>query len=66
MNWEFVIKAILGILGAALIASGFVMYRKGVRTSVRAFGAAGIAAGIVMWAIIILTTTCTTTVSAMR
>jgi len=43
------------VLGAALIAGGIVAYRGSRRTGVRAFSAAGIAAGIVMWAIVVIT-----------
>ena len=53
---EFIIIATLGILGAALIAGGIVMYRKSESTHGRAFGAAAIAAGVVMWVIIIIVT----------
>jgi hypothetical protein len=53
---EFLIIAILGILGAALIAGGIVMYRKSESTNGRAFGAAAIAAGVVMLVIIIIVT----------
>jgi Ca2+/H+ antiporter len=53
---EFIIIALLGILGAALIAGGIVMYRKSESTNGRAFGAAAIAAGVVMWVIIIIVT----------
>ena len=53
---DFVIIAILGILGAALIAGGIVLYRRSARTSLRAFGAAAIAAGAVMWLVILLIT----------
>ncbi len=56
MEWHFIIMSILGILGAALAAGGIVTYRAGARVSVRAFGAASIAAGIVMWTIILFTT----------
>ena len=45
---------ILIVLGAALIAGGIVAYRGSRRTGVRAFSAAGIAAGIVMWAIVVM------------
>ena len=55
MNWDAIIWMILGILGAALIAGGVVAYRKGRGTGVRSFGAAAIAAGAVMWAIVIVT-----------
>ena len=54
MNWEFVIIAIFGIAGAALIVGGIVAYRRSARTKVRAFSAAAVAAGVVMWAIIAL------------
>jgi hypothetical protein len=53
---EFIIIATLGILGAALIAGGIVMYRKSESTNGRAFGAAAIAAGVVMWVIIVIVT----------
>jgi hypothetical protein len=52
----FAILAIIGILGVALIAGGIVLYRGGARASVRAFGAASVAAGTVMWAIILVST----------
>ncbi len=53
---DFLVIAILGILGAALIAGGIVTYRGSTRTGVRALGAAAIAAGVVMWALILLIT----------
>jgi len=52
---EFRIIAILGILGAALIAGGIVTYRGSRRVGFRALGAALIAAGAVMWILIIMT-----------
>ena len=55
MDWGAVIWIILGVLGAALIAGGIVAYRGSRRTGVRAFSAAGIAAGVVMWAIVVIT-----------
>ena len=55
MDWGTVIWIILGVLGAALIAGGIVAYRGSRRTGVRAFSAAGIAAGVVMWAIVVIT-----------
>jgi len=55
MEWGNVIWLILSILGAALIAGGIVAYRGSRRTRVRSFGAAAIAAGVVMWAIILVT-----------
>jgi len=55
MDWGTIIWMILGILGAALIAGGTVAYRGSARTGVRAFAAAAIAAGVVMWAILLFT-----------
>jgi hypothetical protein len=51
----FVIIAILGILGAALIVGGIVGYRKSVSPGIKTLAAASIAAGVVMWALILLT-----------
>ena len=45
---EYIIAAILGILGAALIAGGIVGYRKGESTRTKAISAAAIAAGVIM------------------
>ena len=56
MNWDAVMMLILAILGGALIAGGIVLYRGSPRVSVRAFSAAAVAAGVVMWAIILLIT----------
>lgn len=56
MEWHFVIMAILGILGAALVAGGIVTNRRSARVSARASGAAAVAAGAVMWAITLFTT----------
>jgi hypothetical protein len=55
VDWGSVIQLILAILGAALIAGGIVAYRGSQKTGVQAFGAAAIAAGVVMWAILVLT-----------
>jgi hypothetical protein len=52
----FVILAIICVLGAALIAGGIVLYRGGARASARAFGAASVAAGAVIWAIVLVST----------
>ena len=52
----FVIIAILGILGAALIVGGIVGYRQSVRPGIKTLAAASIAAGVVMWALILFTT----------
>jgi hypothetical protein len=53
---SFVIIAVLGILGAALIVGGIVGYRKSVRTGIKTLAAASIASGVVMWALILVTT----------
>ena len=53
---EFLIIALMAILGAALIVGGFVAYRRSEVTSVKSVSAGSIAAGIVMWAIIVLVT----------
>ena len=50
----FIILAIIGVLGAAGIAGGIALYRWGDRPSVRAFGAASVAAGTVMWALVLV------------
>ena len=55
MDWGFVVLITLAISGAALIVGGIIAFRGSSRTGVRAFGAAGAAAGIVMWAIVLLT-----------
>ena len=55
MNWEFVVPLTLAILGAALIIGGIVAYRGSTRTGVRSFGASAVAAGVVMWAVVLFT-----------
>ena len=55
MDWGFVIQIILGILGAAFIVGGIVAYRGSARTGVRAFAAAAVAAGVVMWTVVLIT-----------
>ena len=55
MDWGFIFQAVLAIFGAALIAGGIVGYRGSVRTAVRSFAAAGIASGVVMLAIVVMT-----------
>jgi hypothetical protein len=51
-----IIMVILGILGPGLIAGGIVMYRKSTRAGFRALGAAFIASGAAMLAIILFST----------
>ena len=55
MNWDAVIWMILSILGAALIVGGIVGYRRSHKTGARTFSAAAIAAGVVMWIIVLVT-----------
>jgi hypothetical protein len=55
MDWGTVIWIICSIFGAALIAGGIIAYRGSQRTEVRAFGAAAIASGLVMWVIVLVT-----------
>jgi hypothetical protein len=50
-----VIWLILAILGAASIVGGIVAYRGSTTVGVRTFGGALVAAGVVMWAVILLT-----------
>ena len=47
---------LLGALSAALIAGGIVFYRGSTKTGVRALGAAAVAAGVAIWAIILFIT----------
>ena len=53
---EFIFIAILGILGAGLMAGGIVLYRKSTSANARALAAAFVAAGVVMWGLILLVT----------
>ena len=56
MDWGAVIMMVLAIFGAAFIVGGVVAYRASLKTSVRTFAAASIAAGVVMWAIVLVST----------
>ncbi len=51
-----IILLALGILGPGLIAGGIIMYRKGTSTGFRALGAAFIASGAAMLAILLIST----------
>ena len=55
MDWGAIIQLSLAILGAAFVAGGIVAYRGSTTTGVRAFGASAAAAGVVMWAIVLIT-----------
>ena len=53
---DFLIVLALGILGAALVAGGFVAYRKSDKPGAKALGAAAMTGGVVMLAAIVLVT----------
>ncbi|MCH7656176.1 MAG: hypothetical protein IIC95_09390 [Chloroflexi bacterium] len=55
MDWGFIFQVTLAVLGVALMVGGIVAYRGSVRTGVRSFAAAGIASGVVMLAIVVMT-----------
>lgn len=56
MDWGSIMIVALAILGAGLITGGIVSYRGSVRVTVRAFGAAAVAVGVMMWAVVLITT----------
>jgi len=51
---EFLILIVLGVIGAACVVGGIVGYRKSESTKAKVISAAAIAAGVVMWAILLL------------
>ena len=51
---EFLILIVLGVIGAACVVGGIVGYRKSESAKAKAISAAAIAAGVVMWAILLL------------
>ena len=55
MDWGSIVWLILAVLGAASIVGGVVGYRGSGSTGGRAAGAALAAAGVVMWAVILVT-----------
>lgn len=55
MDWGSIVWLILAVLGAASIVGGIVVYRGSGSTGGRAAGAALAAAGVVMWAVILVT-----------
>ncbi len=55
MDWGFIFQVTLAVLGVALVVGGIVAYRGSVRSGVRSFAAAGIASGVVMLAIVVMT-----------
>ena len=56
MDWGWIIIMVLAIFGAGLIAGGVVAYGGNARVGVRAFGAAAVAVGVVMWAVVLIAT----------
>lgn len=54
MDWGWIIIMALAILGAGSIAGGLVSYRGSARVGVKAFGAASVAVGIAMWAVVLV------------
>ncbi len=54
MEWGSLIWLLLAIIGAASIAGGVVAFRRGGSVGAQAFGAASVAAGVAMWAIVIV------------
>ena len=54
MEWGWIIIYALGIFGAAGIAGGIVAFRGSDRPGVRSFAAASIAAGVVMWLVVLM------------
>ena len=55
MDWGTVIQLALAIVGAALIVGGIIAYRGSTRTGVRALSSSSIAAGVVMWVVVLIT-----------
>jgi hypothetical protein len=53
---DFFVAAALAVVGAAFIVGGIVGYRKSEGATGKAVSAGAIAAGIVMWAVIIFIT----------
>jgi hypothetical protein len=52
MDWGTIILLAFAILGSGLVAGGVVAYRGSTKVGIRAFAAASIATGIMMWAIV--------------
>jgi hypothetical protein len=51
---HFIVIIAISVLGGALIAGGFVGYRRSLTTGAKVVSAAGVAAGLVMWAVLLL------------
>jgi len=63
---EFIIKTVLAIVGAALIAAGIVSIVRVTKTGSKVLGVVAISAGVVMWLIILLTTIVSSTTARDR
>ena len=50
---EFIIIAVLGTVGAGLIAGGFALYRKSIKNHIKALGASAMASRFVMLALVL-------------
>jgi hypothetical protein len=61
MDWGTIILLAFAILGAALLVGGVVAYRRSTRVGIKAFGAASVAAGLMMWAVVLVATPVSTT-----
>ncbi len=55
MDWGLIVWILLAIIGAASIVGGIVAYRGSRSTGGQAAGAALAAAGLAMWAIVLIT-----------
>ena len=56
MEWGWIVIMALAILGAGLIAGGVVSYRGSTKVGIKAFGAAAVAVGVMMWAVVLMVT----------
>ena len=61
---EFLLIIVLAVLGAAFIVGGIIGYRKSKGALAKAISAAAVAAGIVMWAIVIFVVPVTSVVGS--
>lgn len=56
MNTDFVVAVVMGVLGAALVTGGIVVFLRSARTGVKAAAAAAVAAGVVILLFLVLGT----------
>ena len=56
MDWGTIILLTLAILGAGFMAGVVVAYRRSTKVGVKAFGAASVAVGVMMWAVVLVAT----------